>query len=392
MRPQPIRRFVRHLPVFLLFACGGATDVDAQDPGAVGDGKLAVVLEAIRGDHGLPALAAVLVRGGHVLEQAAVGVRAAGGDVPVTLDDLWHLGSLTKAMTATLAAALVEQGTLTWSLTVGAALPGLADSIRTEYLDVRLDELLRHVAGTVEDISRAPSWSALFTDTTPILALRKRLAAELLRLPPDGPRGAYRYSNAGYVIAGAMIEAVTGESWEVLLGREVFGPLGMASSGFGAPGVAGSVTEPRGHRRVSGSWQPVEPGPFADNPAALGPAGTVHASLADYARFMAAHLAGARGEAGGLLLPATFAMLHTPAAGSDYAFGWGVTDRDWAGGRVLQHAGSNTMWYATVWVAPERDLALFAVSNAAGDPGAQGTDAAVVALIRRYDAVYPGET
>jgi CubicO group peptidase (beta-lactamase class C family) len=376
------------LLVALAAACGTATN--PEDPGSVGDGKLGLVLETIRAEHGLPALGAVLVRDGVILESAAVGMRAAGGVAAVTLDDHWHVGSLTKAMTATLAAVLVERGTLSWSLTVGQALPELADTIRPEYVDVRLDELLRHVGGAIEDVARAPSWDTLFTATTPMLEQRRQLAEELLRFPPDAPRGTYRYSNAGYIVAGAMMEAVTGETWEETLAREVFEPLAMASSGFGAPGVAGSVTEPRGHVRAGAGWTPVEPGPYADNPRALGPAGTVHATLADYARFMAAHLAGARGEAGGLLAPATFELLHTPAAGSQYAFGWGVAERDWAGGRVLQHAGSNTMWYAVVWIAPERNLAMFSVANAAGTPGAHGTDAAIAALIARFDAVYPG--
>jgi CubicO group peptidase (beta-lactamase class C family) len=378
------------VPSAVIAACASSAGADVQDPGVAGDGRLGAVLEAIRTEHGLPALAAVLVRDGAILEDAAVGSRAVGNAAGVTLTDQWHIGSLTKAMTATLAAVLVERGTIDWSLTVGQALPALVDSIRPEYVDVRLDELLRHVGGTVEDITRAPSWSTLFTSAAPILAQRRQLAVELLRLPPDGPRGTYRYSNAGYVIAGAMIEAVTGASWEDLLQREVFAPLGMTASGFGAPGVAGAVTEPRGHRRMGDRWVPVEPGPYADNPAALGPAGTVHTTLADYARFMAAHLAGARGNSGGLLSAATFATLHTPAPASNYAFGWGVAQRDWAGGTVLQHSGSNTMWYATVWIAPERNLAMFAVTNAAGDAGPPGTDAAIVALIARYDAVYPG--
>ena len=63
--------------------------------------------------------------------------------------------------------------------------------------------------------------------------------------------------------------------------------------------------------------------------------------------------------------------------------GWGTTQRTWAGGRTLQHAGSNTFWYAVVWIAPERNMALIAVTNAGGDPGAQGTDAAVGVLIER---------
>jgi CubicO group peptidase (beta-lactamase class C family) len=376
--------------VVLAVACGDSTGVDLAHPGQVGDGNLAAVLEAVCAEHQLPALAAMLVQDGEVVEQAAIGVRAVGHDEGVTLDDHWHIGSLTKAMTATLAAVLVERGTLDWSLTVGEALPDIVDSIRPAYVDVRLDELLHHVGGMVENVMRAPSWSTLRSDTTPVRQLRKRFAAELLALPPDAPRGTYHYSNAGYIVAGAMIEAVTGEQWEDLMRREVFTPLGMTHTGFGAPGTASAVTEPWGHVGSPGRWQAVPPGPFADNPAALGPAGTINTTLADYARFVSAHLAGARGEPGGWLAPATFALLHTPAPGSSYAFGWGVAERSWAGGRVLQHAGSNTMWYATVWIAPERNIALFAVTNVGGDAGAQGTDAAVAALVRRVQAADGG--
>ncbi len=100
---------------------------------------------------------------------------------------------------------------------------------------------------------------------------------------------------------------------------------------------------------------------------------------------MAEHLAGARGE-GTLVTSDTYMKLHTPASGSPYALGWGVAERAWAGGKVLNHQGSNTMWFATVWLAPERDLGMFAVSNAAGDAGQRGTDAAVVALLTRIEA------
>ena len=77
--------------------------------------------------------------------------------------------------------------------------------------------------------------------------------------------------------------------------EELFGPLGMTSAGFGAPG------EPADARRSPGdtaapSRGPVEPGPNADNPPAIGPAGTVHASLADWAKYAALHLRGAQGR------------------------------------------------------------------------------------------------
>ena len=103
-----------------------------------------------------------------------------------------------------------------------------------------------------------------------------------------------------------------------------------------------------------------------------------------YPRYMLAHVAGARGS-GGLISSATYSRLHTPPAGADYALGWETLEETWADGRVLAHIGSNTVWYASVWLAPERDLGLFAVTNAGGDDAARATEAAVTEMIARLD-------
>jgi hypothetical protein len=81
----------------------------------------------------------------------------------------------------------------------------------------------------------------------------------------------------------------------------------------------------------------------------------VHCSLADWAKFAALHLRGLDGE-GGFLRADTFRLLHSPTMGGDYAYGWSVAERDWAGGKALTHAGSNTMWYSVVWLAPNRSM------------------------------------
>lgn len=370
-------------------ACGGAdvgpTPTQPIDPGRAGDGRLGAVLDDVRTRHGLPALAAVLVSGDRIVESAAAGVRAAGQAPEVTVADRWHVGSLTKAMTATLAAVLVERGAIAWSARVRDLLPETVATARPELLDVTLRELLHHTAGVTNDLLRAPSWPSLRTAPGPLRERRRAFAAELLGMAPGAARGAYAYSNGGYIVAGAMLEAATGELWEDLLRRELFAPLGMASSGFGPPGAPGVPDQPWGHESRNGQWVPLAPGLNADNPDVLGPAGTAHTTLADYAGYMMAHLAGARGGAG-LVSPASFTTLHTAAPGTTYALGWGVAERSWARGRVLQHSGSNTLWYAVVWIAPERNFAMFAATNAGGDPGARGTDDAIVALIRRFDA------
>jgi CubicO group peptidase (beta-lactamase class C family) len=186
-----------------------------------------------------------------------------------------------------------------------------------------------------------------------------------------------------------MLEELTGQAWEELISTEVFVPLGFASSGFGAPGSSESRDEPWGHERQDGSWRAFAPGPDAEAPAAFGPAFSVHITFEDYAKYMIAHLRGARGE-GGLVSAESFTKLHTPAPGINYALGWNVVQRDWAGGQALVQQGSNGMWFVNVWIAPNRNFAMLAVTNAGGDDAFWGTDTAIGALIQRFNAAFGG--
>lgn len=377
------------LPFLLLniMLVGCSSQLSKFDVGVAGDGKLNRALEHIRDEQGLPALAAVLVRSGKIVETGAVGVRAVGSPGLVTTGDRWHLGSNTKSMTATLAAVLVEEGLINWNTTIGDVFPDF-ENTRPEYADVRLEELLSHTAGLRERMP-LPSYASR-ESAMPLLQQRRQWAAELLALPPETSRGTHRYSNANYVVAGAMLESVTGEQWEDLMQKKIFTPLGMTSSGFGVPGMVGQTPdEPRGHQRVQGELRALQPNPKADNPPAVGPAGTAHTTLADFARYMAAHLAGARGE-GEFVSVQTFGKLHSPAPGTNYALAWSVGKHSRAGGRVLSHNGSNGAWYATMWIAPERDFAILTVTNAGSTAGAKGTDDALRALIDRCNAAFEG--
>ena len=76
--------------------------------------------------------------------------------------------------------------------------------------------------------------------------------------------------------------------------------------------------------------------------------------------------------------------LHTPPAGGDYAAGWVVVTRSWAGGAALSHMGSNTLWCAETWLAPARGLAFAAVTNRFGDGTVAAVDAVIGALVHRY--------
>ncbi|MBW8886341.1 MAG: beta-lactamase family protein [Fibrobacteres bacterium] len=389
------RRLLRTFLVALPFIAGCASEGLLGPPpsahpngiGRIGDGTLADQLELIRGNHRLPALAAVIFGPDTIFESASVGVRALGHDERIGPDDLWHIGSLTKSMTATVAAILIEQGRINWYTTLAEAFPDLP--MRPEYRSVTLKDLLTNSSGMVADATRAPSWNSQSGSTQTITEQRLQLAKEYLSMKPDSPVGTYNYSNAGYIIAGTMLEKATGESWEELIQKLLFTPLAMASAGFGPPRGTGPVDQPWGHSIVDDGFAPVPPGPDADNPPAIGPAGTVHGDMADLVKYYQVHLKSGMGRQTGILSDSSFRILHTPVPGTIYACGWGVIDKAWAGGVAYQHEGSNKFWLSDIWLAPEKGFGMLVLSNGAGLRASQAEDDAIAALITRFNGEPP---
>ena len=108
----------------------------------------------------------------------------------------------------------------------------------------------------------------------------------------------------------------------------------------------------------------------------------MHCSLPDLAQYVTFHLSG-EDIASDLLKPASFKKLHTPV-GDNYALGWVVLEREWAGGRALMHNGSNTMFYVVVWMAPERNCAVIVAANIGVDAAFAGCDEAAGKLIKQF--------
>ncbi|MCX7826058.1 MAG: beta-lactamase family protein [Verrucomicrobiae bacterium] len=363
-------------------ACAAAISGNAsQAQQTIAD--LDAVLEPIRAEFKLPALAAVVIKGGNIAARGAVGLRKAGSNASVTVNDKFHIGSCTKSMTATLAAMLVEEGKLTWQTKCADVLPEVAGSMHPDYRAVTLEQLLVHRGGVPrkpDPVAWARAWRMRGTPTQQRLEFVRAVLAK----PPEAPPGTKSiYSNQGYSVVGAMLEKATGQAWEELMREKLFAPIGMASAGFGAPATVGKTDQPWGHVWSQGRAKPVPPGPEADNPPAIGPAGTVHCTLDDLARYAAFHLRAGRGEPA-LLKPASFEKLHTPPAGQDYAFGWIVCQRGWAKGKALTHNGSNTMFYTVLWLAPRKQFAVLVGTNLGGQGATEGCDRAAAALVGRF--------
>lgn len=339
-------------------ACAGRTQ--RGGPGLV---DLAPILEPVRAYHRVPALAIALVRDGEIHAIGAVGTRAVGSMRPVELDDQWHLGSCGKAFTATAAAALVEAGRIDWGTTIAEVYPEMVGRIRPAYEPVTLTQLLMHRGGYVARDARFDDAVAVTDGTIPTRRAAAVRFASSRRSIAD-PGTAFAYTDVGYTVAGALLERVTGSTWEALVVEHVADPLSLASLGFGAPGSEEAVDQPRGHVLVDGKLKPLGTGPGQDlaNPV-IGPAGTIHASMADWATFARAHLKGARGEANGLLAPTTIQRLHADLEGQGYAIGWGVSANPWGEGRALSHSGSCGAWSALIWILPEANAAIVGATN-----------------------------
>jgi CubicO group peptidase (beta-lactamase class C family) len=313
----------------------------------------------LRKEKELVGLAAMVTVDGEAVASAVDGKRKKGSGVRLEIGDRWHLGSITKSITSTMIARLVESGRMQWSDSIGEAFPDAA--IHEDWKPVTLKELLTHTAGAPANFS---IWVALQRPAHGPECTRARREAVLKVLaekPAHTPGEKHAYSNVGYTIAAAMAEKATGATWVDLVKREVFEPLKLNGAGFGPPqSPEKTLDQPRGHRVLLG--RKIAMDDEADNTPIIGPAGAVHMTLRDLCTYATEHLRGEQG-AGKLLSAETYKLLHAPRLGR-YAFGW-VKNEPGAGipHTVYWHNGSNTMWYALVVLIPERNMVVAVTSN-----------------------------
>ena len=183
-----------------------------------------------------------------------MGVRALGHSEAVTTNDRWHIGSDTKAFTATMIARLVEKGVMHFDDTLAASFPAFAEAMDPAYRNVTVLQLLSHTAGLppLTDDKDLPPFLAVIKSANGVKAQREAIARKYLAMPPASKAGEFVYSNLGFIIAGAIAEAKTGKTWEDLIREQIFTPLGIKNAGFGTPGHAGQVRSTLGSRGESG--------------------------------------------------------------------------------------------------------------------------------------------
>jgi CubicO group peptidase (beta-lactamase class C family)/pimeloyl-ACP methyl ester carboxylesterase len=355
----------------------------------------------------LPALAAAVVQDGKVIAVGAVGTRKAGDKIPATVNDRFHLGSNAKAMTALLAAMLVEEGKLKWTSTLPDVFPKLTETMDAGLKAVTLEQFLSHASGIPADnqafsdlLMKSLSQHWVHHDAPREAKnydeLRYWLVQEWSKLPLESKPGTrFAYANMNYIIAGAMIERAAGRTWEQLIRERIFTPLELKTAGLGCQSTVGKIDAPLGHVLVDGKAKALLAGPEGDYPTVVGPAGLVHMSILDFARW-AGWNAGEGKRGPSLVKPETLKKLHTPvismSAAKDapsgmpptrYGNGWGLAP-GLAPEPLLTHSGNNELNFALIVVDPKRDFAFVVVTNIGHDKSEKGVNSLAIELYAKY--------
>ena len=387
MRAAPVdelRRALAWLTAVLL----ASTAVSAVQERPVGPAAgLEEFVHAERRAQQLPGLAAVVVRSDGTPRVYVSGERRVGKGDPMTTADRMHLGSLTKAITATLVGALAEKDLLTFETTIGQAFSELSPKMQPAYRQVTIRQLLTHRAGLSTyrtNLSLMPMLALKGTPAEQRYEFLQRVLAE----PPRFEAGAKsEYSNAGAAIVGAMAERIAGAPYRELVERRVFAPIG-ARAAFGNPGLA-AESQPWGHRTFLGSIVEVPPAsPPYTTPLALEPSGDASPSVSDYGRFLQMHLRGLRGRDDGLKAQ-TIRELHGRSADGRHAgpaLGWSVRPRD--GVESHENVGSSGAYVAYATIQPSRDVAVGVFTNLGGG---QELRNAIGSIALQIASRYPAE-
>lgn len=333
------------------------------------DSAVAVALSGTQ----TPGMAAAILRDGKAAEDGVRGLKRNDGSVKLGPQDVWHIGSDGKPMTATLIAKLVDQGKLSWTAPIITLLPELAEAMRPEYRNLTLVDLLSHRGGFDHDTTDMDFFNRFYADTRPMpvqrLAYLKKVLSEAPVVPPQSQ---FSYSNTGFLLAAAIAERATGKPYETLMQTEIFAPLGITSAGFGAV--------PSGLNSGHTGGKPVTE--TDANPAMFAPAGNIYLSMQDWTTFCIDQLHGAKGN-GRLLKPDTYRKMQTPVtADAHTGISWG-TVATVAGfqGPALSHAGSDGTWYALVVLFPQTGNGVLVAANAGEDMGGDKATKAMMKVL-----------
>ncbi|MBA3759059.1 MAG: serine hydrolase [Gemmatimonadales bacterium] len=326
----------------------------------------------------VPGLSVAIVKDGKVVLAKGYGVRRMGNPAPVDAKTRFGIASNTKLFTATALALLVEEGKIAWDKPVIDYLPSFAmsDPYVTHEMTVR--DLLVHRSGLGLGAGDLLWWP-------PSTYNRKEIAYRIRYIPLSTSfRSAYAYDNVLYLVAGEVIEAVSGQTWEEFVRRRILDKVGMSDSDVRHSGSAEGGNVAGTHAEVNDTVRPVDP--FASNNT--NPAGGIMSGAADMAKWMMVQLdSGKVADGSRLFSPASTTQLwrevtptpignlpplvagslgHLRANMAGYALGLNV--RDYRGKILRQHTGGLPGYLSKVAMIPELRLGVAVLTNQESGP------------------------
>ena len=382
------------LTLFLCFICSSCVtkEIEGEKLREIEEAKISILLEKTIREYDIPGIAVCVFSSDGIILKKAMGKRRLDGQNNIDLEDKFHIGSNTKAMTATAIASLVEEGILSWNSKPIDVFPEMADSINESFKNVTLRQLLTHTAG-IQPFTDGTEFDNVPELSGTPLEQRYQFTKHILTGKPFiKPVEKFEYSNAGYSIAAAMAERVSGKSWQKLMKEKIFKKLKL-KAGFSWPALS-NQNQPWGHiyegqlndsledffNTKSGKLTPHDPtGPYKTR-MAIAPAGDVHLSILDFAKFVQMHLRGCRGKET-ILKAETVQFMHEGVQG--YGLGWQIIDKGEV--KVSAHNGSAGTFYSQAVIFPLRNFGIVVACNAGHMSAWEGCGKLVQTLFDQYD-------
>jgi CubicO group peptidase (beta-lactamase class C family) len=352
----------RAVPALLILAFAAASQ--AAPPTG-----FAARVDKLRKEIGVPGMAIAIVEDGKVTLAKGFGVRALGAPEPVDADTIFPTGSTGKAFTVAALGILVDQGKIGWDDKVIDRLPGfqMYDPWVTREMTIR--DLLVHRSGL-----GLGAGDLLFVPRTNLSRAESVRRLRYIK-PATSFRSGFAYDNILYMVAGQLIEAVSGETWEKFVAEHVFKPAGMLRSTSDNDARFTTADRAQPHARLNGGLRGIGDQSRLDERDDLGrtaaPAGGLAISANDMARWLQIQLDGGALPGGSSRLfseaaheemwqpvilqpitPRPDNLKLTQPMFNTYALGWDV--RDYRGAKVVWHGGAVFGFLAAVVLIPEK--------------------------------------
>jgi D-alanyl-D-alanine carboxypeptidase len=348
------------------------------------EGLFYTEIDKIRTEYNIPELAYAVIYNDTVKVENVIGTKrlvvktdSVALSIPAAQLDLFHLGANTKAITAYLIMKLAKNNVLKLSTKLIEVFPDFKGVVRSEFENITIENLLSHRAGVQvfdagEDFKRMPIFKGS------IIEKRKAFAKWVLKFQRIVNKAkTFTYSNAGYTILAAVIEAYTKENFETYAIKTMQTDFGVALQ-FGWPNNIDN-NQPWGHWLLNDSLVSLSPEHPYHLDSLFSAAGDGTMSLGDYTKFIKEQMRGLNGHSN-LLSQKEFEYMHY--AYPEYALGWGnFTNKD---NHISAHDGSAGTFYAHTIIIKEKKIAVVVLSNSGITKSIDGIYKTRDFLIKKY--------